>query len=355
MRKAFALLVLAALSLAPASAQQFPPQGGLPTPRLTPLVLPNYFGPVMASTSQCLGAAGGVTVSVRAEATLPATNTDRSVSYQILDGDTVRASGNADVLRVGLPGGAAPRARVAISATFDRTGQVGEGQVRIRIGGSTPSESVTARYSFTCASIQPQRPAVPVYAPDLAFDTRIFTIQMGRDRRDPLEERYGRGRLEFFGDAHTLEPNARVQLWDTTMCRGFDSAWAAIKVTFLIANRGTADAPATFQIEGRVADAPAWPNPRSVDWSHPRVTQQVIDTELPAARAATGRQSTIHFAELQSSHWLVRGRSTMFNRFEPVIPCGRDRVLEIILDPDNLIPESDETNNRLIIHYDLLG
>jgi hypothetical protein len=45
----------------------------------------------------------------------------------------------------------------------------------------------------------------------------------------------------------------------------------------------------------------------------------------------------------------------VFNRFSVLIPCGHDRLIEVILDPNNLIPESDETNNRLVLHYDLMG
>lgn len=347
-------IAFATIALIGAAAAQpiTPPQLRVPGLQAPRLIVTDRFTSATANVSDCrTSPASGVTVTVRAVITLPDAATETSVAFQIVEGDTVRASGNAAVVRVRRPDGRlAGSVTVPIEATFDRDGFGGSGSVYLR-ASAVSANSPAMAYNWGCLTAMPgpgARASTTLALPDLAFSERLTSFAMYRPNNEGASE----GAL--------VRSGVPMVLWDTGFCRGHNSNWSIVNVRPVLVNLGNAATPPQVLLEARVSQAPSLTdnNRQRYNLVHNESDRRFIETNVGGARVATGGNLDVVLRQqIGAASFNARDATAMrpFNNMDIALPCGPGRSLTLILDPDNLIRESNEDNNRIVIGYDLLG
>ncbi len=335
-------------------------------------VSPALLGATMTARAGIQGAAcrtgspPSTLIGVEADVSIPADSAPTSARYEVvIDGATV-ARGTTRFGRVRRPDGSyvSPNSTTRINATVTRLVWNETKTVTVRL----PDQrlSATANYAIEClrAVERTVTPSGTLALPDLAFES-LLSISLYRQPASTGES-----------EEYTLRRfDGEILLWDTRLCRGHNSAWVIANIEPGLVNRGALDVTQpvvmAFTVErapGSIFDsAPA--SPRSVYQPH---ELRFIEQSVSAARAAagTGEAALDHVARytLPASYFprgAARGRDadtgressfvSQYNNADVALPCGGPRRLTIILDPDNAIRESDETNNTMTVTYRLIG
>ena len=85
-------------------------------------------------------------------------------------------------------------------------------------------------------------------------------------------------------------------------------------------------------------------------------TVRFLSTQVSSARSASGGDLDVVLRkDIEGSVLNPPGSRIPYIQLDLALPCGPDRSLELVIDPDDAVHESDEGNNRLLLHYDLLG
>lgn len=365
------VLVVATLWATLAGSQQ-----PLPTPRLPPAAAERITPLILGATldaragvdgSACrAGSPPSTTIRIEADATVPAASAPRSTRYEALIDGVVVASGTINFGRLRRPDGgyASDNSIGRLSTSITRTVWNETKTVTVRLPDLRMSSN--ANYVIECLrAVTPGAgPPGSLALPDLAFES-LLSIALYRGPPDS-----GVSESIMLRDL-----SGTVQLWDTRLCRGHNSAWVIANLRPGLVNRGAIDVTQPVDMAFAVERAPesvfesvrAIPRSRYFDFEV-RFLERTVDT----ARAAMGggEAALDHVARysIPASYFprgAARGRDadtgrersyvSQYNNADAALPCGGPRRLTIILDPNNVIRENNETNNTMTITYQLLG
>lgn len=279
-------------------------------------------------------------------AALPASTTEKMVKYELREGNVVRATGASPVTRLPDSTGQPGAPFVHVWSGFEVTGLSGSGEIVIRLLDPLPAVSAPLRYSWTCLHSAPASRTSPgvVPLPDLTYAPDLLDLSMYRPAGGGTSDRF------------RVRPGGSVLLWDTRACRGQNTGWSMVNLRIVFLQAGTGPRPPRFTVLARVPRAPQLEgNVNDMHLEEPG-TLRFLSTQVSAARAASGGDlDVILRKEIDGRVLNGPGSRLPYGQLDIALPCGPDRTLELVIDPDNAVQESDEGNNRLLLHYDLLG